>query len=36
MRQEGKDIKEKYDIFEHIGTVGTGPGYNLTCEELGY
>jgi branched-chain amino acid transport system substrate-binding protein len=30
------DIKGKYDIFEHIGTVGTGPGYNLTCKELGY
>ncbi len=30
------DIKEKYDIFEHIDTVGTGPGWNLTCKELGY
>jgi branched-chain amino acid transport system substrate-binding protein len=34
--KQEKDIKEKYDIFEHIGTVGTGPGYNLTCKELGY
>jgi len=34
--KQPKDIKEKYDIFEHIGTVGTGPGYNLTCNELGY
>ena len=30
------DIKEKYDIFEHVGTVGTAPEYNLSCKELGY
>lgn len=34
--KQPEDIKGKYDIFEHIGTVGTGPGYNLTCKELGY
>jgi branched-chain amino acid transport system substrate-binding protein len=30
------DVKQKYDIFEHIDTVGTAPEYNLTCKELGY
>jgi branched-chain amino acid transport system substrate-binding protein len=34
--KQPQDIKQKWDIFEHIGTVGTGPGYNLTCKELGY
>ncbi len=31
-----EDIKQKYDIFEHVGTVGTAPEYNLSCKELGY
>jgi len=30
------DIKKKYDIFEHIDTVGMAPEYNLSCKELGY
>jgi branched-chain amino acid transport system substrate-binding protein len=30
-----EDIKEKWDIFEHIGTVG-GEDYILSCKELGY
>jgi branched-chain amino acid transport system substrate-binding protein len=34
--KDPKDIKEKYDIFEHVGTVGTTPEYNLSCKELGY
>lgn len=31
-----EDIKEKYDIFEHIDTVGTTPEYNESCKQLGY
>jgi branched-chain amino acid transport system substrate-binding protein len=31
-----EDIKKKYDIYEHIGTVGTAPEYNISCKELGY
>jgi len=30
------DVKKKYDIFEHIDTVGMAPEYNLSCKELGY
>jgi len=29
-----EDIKQKWDIFEHIGTVG-GEDYLLSCKELG-
>ena len=34
--KQPQDIKQKWDIFEHIGTVGTAPQYNLSCKELGY